>query len=163
MVQLKTTTYVGSGGPDQISANVLLGRTHEQAGQMSEAQRAFEAALLAGPQHCPLEVYLKLGAIYLHQGGNQYAADVYLQACCSHACASAWLGLGIAYIRMGRLADADMVLSEANTCDGRNGLVWGYMALVHILVENHAEASEVRAVPVWWMQLYCRLLVERVP
>lgn len=123
---------------------MLLGRTHEQAGQTEKAQQAFEAALLAGPRSCPLEVYLKLGSVYLRRCEHLYAADVYLQACCSHPCASAWLGLGIAFMRMGRLADADMVFSEANTCDGRNSLVWGYLCLVHVLVENHAEASEVR-------------------
>eukprot|EP00892_Ulva_mutabilis_P006958 jgi/Ulvmu1/4634/UM002_0365.1 len=128
--------------PDQIAANVLLGQIHEQAGQPAEAQAAFEAALSAGPQSCPLEVYLKLGEVYLKQNGHQYAADVYMQACCTHPCASSWLGLGIAYMRLGRLADADIVLSEANTCDDRNSLVWGHLGLVHVLVENHAEAGE---------------------
>jgi len=150
---LTSMAFAGPGGPDEVAANVLLGKTHEQVGQLSEAQRAFEAALVALPQSCPPEVYLKLGNMHLQQGHYQYAADVYLQACNSHPCASAWLGLGTAYVRLGRLADADMVLSEANTCDGRNNLVWGYLALVHVLVENHAEAAEVSATYYSWFSV----------
>lgn len=43
---------------------------------------------------------------------------------------------------MGKLADADLVLAEAVTCDPQNPIPRSYLALIHILVENKGEACE---------------------
>jgi Tfp pilus assembly protein PilF len=109
---------------------------------MKDAQEAFEAAIQINPQHSPQEAYLHLGKLYMQQGLVEYAADVYSHACSSYPCCSSWLGLGLAYLRMGKLADADLVFAEAVTCDPQNPIPRSYLALIHILVDNKVEACE---------------------
>lgn len=107
---------------------------------MKDAQEAFEAAIQCSPQKCPHEAYLLLGKLYMQQELYEYAADVYTHACSSYPCGSSWLGLGLAYLRLGRLADADLVFAEAVSCDPQNPIPRSYLALIHILVENKGEA-----------------------
>jgi Flp pilus assembly protein TadD len=108
-----------------------------------EARKAYEDAIQNGPSKCPLDVYLRVGNLYLDDEALDCAVDVFTQACISLPCASVWLGLGIALLRTGRFADADLALAEASVLDENNGLIWGYLALVHVLVQNHAEAALV--------------------
>jgi Flp pilus assembly protein TadD len=142
---MKLTNYpdAAPGSQERTTANVILGRTCHQAGVAKEAQDAFEAAIQSQPDSSPQEAYLRLGMMYLDQELFEYAADVFTQACATYPCGSSWLGLGVSYLRLGRLADADLVLSEAISCDPRNPVARAYMALVHILIENKAEACQV--------------------
>lgn len=130
------------GSHERITANVLLGKICEQAGDLKRAQEAYEAAIQCSPQDSPQEAYLHLGKLYMQQGLFEYASDVYTHACSIYSCGSSWLGLGLAYLRMGKLADADLVLAEAVTCDPQNPIPRSYLALIHILVENQGEACE---------------------
>lgn len=134
--------FAAPGSQERITASIVLGKTCQLAGNMKDAQEAFEAAIQCSPQNSPQEAYLQLGKLYMQQGLYEYAADVYTHACSSHPCGSSWLGLGLAYLRMGRLADADLVLAEAVTCDPQNAIPRSYLALIHILVENKGEACE---------------------
>jgi Flp pilus assembly protein TadD len=92
----------------------------------------------------PLELYMTLGNAYTIQHQYQYAVDVFGHACASKPCSAAWLGAGIACLRLSRLADAELALAEANILDCQNPRIWAHLALVHLLVENHDEAMMVR-------------------
>lgn len=143
-----------SAAPDDIKALVLLGHVHTRAGDAPAATAAYEAALKKAPRACPLDVYIRLGNAYLAAGQLQYAVDVFGQACMVRPCASSWLGAGTAYLRMGALADADLALTEANIHDNQNPVVWGYLALVQVLAEQHSEAEQVcfgACVPRLWV------------
>lgn len=45
-------------------------------------------------------------------------------------CASTWLALALAYVRMGDARPAELALSEANICDPQHPAVWGHLALL---------------------------------
>lgn len=45
-------------------------------------------------------------------------------------CASMWLKLALAYVRLGDIRSAELALSEANLCDPEHPAVWGHLALL---------------------------------
>jgi tetratricopeptide (TPR) repeat protein len=45
-------------------------------------------------------------------------------------CASTWLALALAYVRLGEVRPAELALSEANICDPQHPAVWGHLALL---------------------------------
>ncbi|KAK9819945.1 hypothetical protein WJX72_004242 [[Myrmecia] bisecta] len=128
--------------PSDARPHILLGNIHYSAGRQAEASSAYQAALRTGPDACPLELYLRLGASFLEQGQPEYARNVYVQACAVRPCASAWLGAGLAYLRLGDLTNADLALTEANILDNQNARIWGYLALLSLLAGREAEAEQ---------------------
>ena len=131
----------GGKPPTSSAVFALQGAVHLAAGDAAAATAAYERAieLSAGPS--PLDVYLKLGSIYAAAGAHEDAKRTYLAACLGHARASAWLGAGVACMRLGDLAGAEEALAEANVLDNTNPAVWGTLALVSLLAGREPEAA----------------------
>jgi Flp pilus assembly protein TadD len=127
-----------------VQASLCLSKLLTSSQQNAEGINVLETVLQAAPSECPLPLYLMLGSEYLKQDRYQYALDVYGQACACTPCAAAWMGAGVSCLRLGRLADAELALAEANVMDCHNARIWAYLALVHILVENYDDAAMVR-------------------
>ena len=65
-----------------------------------------------------------------------------MQACAVRACASTWLGAGIAYLRLQDYDNADIALMEANVMNNRHAEVWGYLTLLALHTGREAEAEQ---------------------
>ncbi|GMH45184.1 hypothetical protein BSKO_13141 [Bryopsis sp. KO-2023] len=126
---------------EDIRGHLQLGKLHFKAGRCSEACDAYQQGLRTNPAAFTLEAFMHLGACYSAKMDWQSACDVYLQGCISHPCMTLWLGVGIAYLRLGDLHRGELALSEANILDNRNANVWGYLALVALKEQRFDEAS----------------------
>ncbi|XP_063048608.1 cilia- and flagella-associated protein 70 [Engraulis encrasicolus] len=121
----------------------LWGHLHYLGGKAREAQKCYERTLdfvtEASDTH---PIYLRLGSIYLQEGQFEKAKEVYLRGCKSSASCLTWLGLGIACYRLGEMTEAEDALVEANTMNNGNAEVWGYLALVCLLMGRKLEAEQ---------------------
>ncbi|XP_046666346.1 cilia- and flagella-associated protein 70-like [Homalodisca vitripennis] len=76
----------------------------------------------------------RLGNIFLSEGDHQEAHAYYLDICSNSPTPLSWLGLGVTAFLNHDLDDAELALSEANLLDCRLSQVWGYLALVNLLM-----------------------------
>uniref|UniRef100_A0A1B6GW01 Tetratricopeptide repeat protein 18 n=1 Tax=Cuerna arida TaxID=1464854 RepID=A0A1B6GW01_9HEMI len=102
----------------------------------TEAKEAFQFAInlcqtTDGNHHL---VELRLGNIFLSEGDHEEAHAYYLNICSNSPTPLSWLGLGITAFLNHELDDAELALSEANLLDCRLSQVWGYLALVNLLM-----------------------------
>lgn len=56
-------------------------------------------------------------------------------------CASTWLALGLAYVRLGEVRSGELALSEATLCDPEHPGVWGRLALLALQQVRRAAQS----------------------
>eukprot|EP00736_Rhodelphis_marinus_P004497 Rmarinus@m.236 len=75
-------------------------------------------------------VYVRLGSLYYRRSLFPAARDCCFRACELDPTCTSWLGLGIAYLKMGNVDEARDCLCEANMLDNRNAEVWGYLVIV---------------------------------
>jgi tetratricopeptide (TPR) repeat protein len=93
-------------------------------------------ALVAADEVPSMQLYLRLGNLYLQAGEFESAKGAFLEGCARYAtCSSLWLGAGIASLRLEQMSDAEDALSEANILDNRSAEVWGYLALLCLSVQ----------------------------
>ena len=79
------------------------------------------------------QLYNSLGFLYLQQGPERNAGaakEVYLRACRLSPTSTGWLGAGIAALELGKYAEAEDALAEANILNNQNPQIWGYLALL---------------------------------
>ena len=79
------------------------------------------------------QLYNSLGYLYLQQGSGRNvgaAKEVYLRACKLAPTSTAWLGAGIAALELGKHAESEDALAEANILNNQNPQIWGYLALL---------------------------------
>ena len=126
---------------DDTRPYVLLGILMQKTGHVANAIGALSAAIAKSPTGCPLEVFLKLGALLVAENRLEEALDVYTQGCAARPCSSTWLGAGVAYFKRGEYEKADIAMREANICDTHNALVWGWLALVATTTDRIPEAE----------------------
>jgi Tfp pilus assembly protein PilF len=94
-----------------------------------------KAAMIEEGSDVSVQLYLRLGNLYLQAGDFELAKGTFLEGCSRYArCSSLWLGVGIASLRLEQMADSEDALSEANILDNRNAEVWGYLALLCLSV-----------------------------
>ncbi|XP_078519049.1 cilia- and flagella-associated protein 70 isoform X2 [Lissotriton helveticus] len=121
----------------------LTGHLHFLRGNKTEAKACYERTVNfvsdASETH---PVFLRLGSIYLQEGEYKKAKDTYLHACKTSPTCLTWLGTGIAFYRMGDMAEAEAALSEANTLNNSDAVVWGYLALVCLKTGRQVEAEQ---------------------
>lgn len=70
-------------------------------------------------------------------------------------CASIWLRLALAYVRLGDARSAELALSEANLCDPEHPGTWGQLALLAL--------QQVRVLVCACVCAYAMLLARRRP
>lgn len=127
---------VGDFRPRLLSASI-----HYSAKAWSDAGFGYQTVLTEAPAACSLEVYLRLGQCYLQLGRYIDAEHVFTAACAACGCASTWLGAGVAALRRGDLAAADLALTEANVLDPDHPAAWGHLALLSLKAGRVAEAE----------------------
>lgn len=77
MAALKEAARVAGTG--DIRPHLLMGNLHQAAGRLEEASLAYQSALRAAPDACPLDLYLRLGACFLAKREYDFGHSVYLQ------------------------------------------------------------------------------------
>ncbi|KAJ1439647.1 hypothetical protein B484DRAFT_391710 [Ochromonadaceae sp. CCMP2298] len=77
-----------------------------------------------------LEVFLQAGRLLLLGGRFNQARTVLLYGCAVYSSAGLFMLLGVCYLRLDELGDAEEALVEANLLDNRNADVWAYLSLV---------------------------------
>lgn len=82
----------------------------------------------------------------MEQGEWQWARNVYLQGCLIHSTCTMWLNIGLAYMHLEELDNAELALSEANIIDNRNPYVLGYLALLALRTQRINEGEMVNKV-----------------
>jgi len=129
----------------------LLGGLHYLQGNSAESKECYAQALSfteAAGLTCSLQLYLRLGELYLHSGAAAAAKEVYLKGCATFAdepVASLWLGVGITCLRLEEWDGAEQCLAEANILNNHNEKVWGYLALLCMTVEPRLSRRQSEA------------------
>lgn len=77
-----------------------------------------------------VEVLLKLGNLYLERKAWEEAKLVFLRICKQTKLAVAWHGLGVAYLFLEELSNAEQALNQANLLNDENCYTWGALALL---------------------------------
>ncbi|GLE01684.1 hypothetical protein PINS_up010518 [Pythium insidiosum] len=97
-----------------------------------------------------LSAFMHLGLVLLQSSRLEDARQTFLAASDEFPVASAWLGAGIACLRVEDWDGARVALAEANRLDPTNPEVWGYMALVALSMAPrltpHQEADVKRLI-----------------
>ncbi|KAJ0404497.1 hypothetical protein ATCC90586_007754 [Pythium insidiosum] len=120
--------------PSDPFAWLVLGKINLQL--ESTAVAAIDCLQRAVEQRCQmrtelrLSAFMHLGLVLLQSSRLEQARETFLVASDEYPIASAWLGVGIACLRVEDWNNARVALAEANRLDPTNPEVWGYMALV---------------------------------
>lgn len=120
----------------------LLGKAKLLLGDAAAARAAFEKSLDLSPQPYPLAALLLLGKLCLDDGDNARAKELFLFACRQNPCCTAWLGAGVACLRLGEASQAEEALAEANVLNNRHPDVWGQLALLSLQAQRFDEAMQ---------------------
>lgn len=105
------------------------------------ASRRLPLAQVKADQVVPLELFIQTARLLLLGGRFNQARTILLYACSVYSSATLFMLLGVCYLRLDELEDAEAALVEANLLDNRNASVWAYLCLVclssgpHRLVE----------------------------
>jgi tetratricopeptide (TPR) repeat protein len=164
---LAAATEIDPASPE---AWTLLASLQYVQGLHKDAAQGYGLALSlleAAGQPAPLQLYLRLGLLYLEAGEAADAREVYLRGCRAASAASGgaagggaaggkqpdrrlagvsslWLGVGTACLRLEEFESAEQCLAEANILNNQNEKVWGYLALLCMTVSpaRPAEADQ---------------------
>ncbi|XP_069469358.1 cilia- and flagella-associated protein 70 isoform X2 [Ambystoma mexicanum] len=121
----------------------MTGHLHFLRWNKSEAKACYERTVSFESDATETHpVFLRLGSIYLQEGEYEKAKEIYLRACRTSPSCLTWLGTGIACYRLGSLEEAEAALSEANTLNNSDAVVWGYLALVCLKTGRQLEAEQ---------------------
>jgi len=106
--------------------------------------RKLPLELVKSAQTVSLEVFIQSGRLLLLGGRFNQARTVLLYACKVYSSATLFMLLGVCYLRLDELVDAEDVLVEANLLDNRHADVWAYLCLVCLASGPHrlAEAEK---------------------
>ncbi|XP_054265375.1 cilia- and flagella-associated protein 70-like [Macrosteles quadrilineatus] len=72
------------------------------------------------------------------EGDHKAARDYYMIICRDSPTPLSWLGLGITAFVDDDMEAAEIALNEANMLDCRIGRVWGYLALINLMLDRPA-------------------------
>jgi tetratricopeptide (TPR) repeat protein len=134
---------------DSANAHITIAGLQYSQGRSEEARDSYARALAllsASGLSCSLQLYLRLGALYLQSDEPDAAKEVYLRGCRAAGegsgsqglqapVASLWLGVGIACLKLEEWEGAEQCLAEANILNNQNEKVWGYLSLFCLTVK----------------------------
>ena len=141
---------------NNVDAWILKGDMHYLQKQFTEAESAYERAILVGKNPKIPSLYLRLGNIYLNTTSNnpegpyiikkyEDAKDTFLLACECWRCSTSFLGVAKAYYLLNKLHDAEQALNQANIYNNLNPSVWGYLYCVCMKQNRESEAKQALA------------------
>lgn len=110
-------------------------------GRIREAEQAYEAFLLAHPEHC--EAWHGLGVIRLQSGRKDLAVENLRRAVAAGGSAVVKNNLGVALCTAGRLAEAAEIYREIVEADPAAVSALGNLGLVLVQLQEFAQAREV--------------------
>jgi tetratricopeptide (TPR) repeat protein len=114
--------------PTSADAWTHLAALQYEKGAHAESRNSYSIALELlekQGQPAPLQLYLRLGLLFLDEGEAVGAKEVYLKGCraavaADGAVASLWLGVGTACLRIEEWEAAEQCLAEANILNNQN-------------------------------------------
>lgn len=101
------------------------------------ASRKISLAQVKADQVVPLELFIQTARLLLLGGRFNQARTILLYACSVYSSATLFMLLGVCYLRLDELEDAEAALVEANLLDNRNASVWAYLCLVCVSSGPH--------------------------
>eukprot|EP01062_Namystynia_karyoxenos_P011555 TRINITY_DN14143_c0_g1_i1.p1 TRINITY_DN14143_c0_g1~~TRINITY_DN14143_c0_g1_i1.p1 ORF type:complete len:1083 (+),score=375.85 TRINITY_DN14143_c0_g1_i1:73-3249(+) len=104
------------------------GQGSRSAARIAEAY--YQRALAIRPHGADGAAYVRLGNIHLALGQYAEARDAFSAGVRVWPCGLTWLGVGVAYTRLGELAQAEQALNESVVCNNVAAQTWAYLALV---------------------------------
>jgi tetratricopeptide (TPR) repeat protein len=115
--------------PDEASvAWAELGAVLERTGRAAEARAAYDTYLSWEPAIVDVGVIARVARLHEARtdgsAGARAALEAYLSLARESPSASAWLGCGVALTKLGRFAEAERALTEANRLDRRRASTW---------------------------------------
>jgi Flp pilus assembly protein TadD len=88
-------------------------------------------------QTVALDVFVQAAKLLLLGGRFNQARTMLLYACAVYSSATLFMLLGVCYLRLDALEDAEAALVEANLLDNRHAAVWAYLSLVCLASGPH--------------------------
>lgn len=88
-------------------------------------------------QVVPLGLFVQTAKLLLQGGRYNQARTILLYGCTIYTSATLFMLLGVCYLRLDELDDAEVALVEANLLDNRNSSVWAYLCLVCLASGPH--------------------------
>ncbi len=102
-------------------------------GEYAACQATYLKAMMTRPQTKSQTLYERLGQAYFARNANAEARVIFFKCCAESATATAWKFLGVSYMRLGKHAEAEEALTQANLMDNENAEIWGYTAALCLL------------------------------
>lgn len=119
-----------------------------------EAEEYIFRALRSETAETNFATLLRLGYMYLKRESTEDAKIILMKACSANQYSTlAWLGLGIACIKLDNLIEAEQALRMANILDPINADVWGYSVLLALKSDRIEEALSI-------LERYYKLQIE---
>lgn len=93
----------------------------------------------------PLALFIQTARLLLLGGRFNQARTILLYACSLYTSATLFMLLGVCYLRLDELDNAEAALVEANLLDNRNASVWAYLSLVCLASGPHRMVEAERS------------------
>lgn len=109
------------------------------------ASRKLPVERVRSEEVVPLPLFIQAARLLLLGGRFNQARTVLLYACSLYSSATLFMLLGVCYLRLDELDNAEAALVEANLLDNRNASVWAYLSLVCLASGPHRMVEAERA------------------
>ena len=148
-VQLGRDSQLVADNPvDEVQAWIAVAKSLQLSGADTSSvvdaylnavgsSRKLPLARVKQEQIVPLEVFNQTARLLLQSGRFNQARTMLLYACGCYSSATLFMLLGVCYLRLDELEDAEAALAEANLLDNRHASVWAYLCLVCLASGPH--------------------------
>jgi len=115
---------------DNYEAWVMRGHAFYLHGNLFDSEESYIRALRLKPTNKDPVLQERLGIIYAKRKAWKDAKTVFMKCCKERVSTTSWIYLGLSYLRLGQLKEAEDAISNANILDNTNPKVWGFMTIL---------------------------------
>lgn len=94
-------------------------------GNLFDSEESYISALRIKPSPKDYLLQERLGIIYARRKAWKDSKTVFLKSCKETTSTTAWIYLGLSFLRLGELNNAEDAITQANILDNTNPIIWG--------------------------------------
>ncbi|KAK2964275.1 hypothetical protein BLNAU_806 [Blattamonas nauphoetae] len=126
---------------DAVDAWRWLGHSYFCLDRNDEALHCYVASILLPRGDVDASLFLRMGLLFHFTNSEEHAAQSYLHSALLLPSSAAFLGAGVAYLRLQHFENAELCLSEANFLNPWSSDTWGFLCVLCLEKERNDEAA----------------------